>query len=43
MILQLHNRYRTIGGEERVVEDLMWLAREHLGSPQSCWSATRPG
>lgn len=33
LILQLHNRYRTIGGEERVVEDLMWLAREHLGEP----------
>jgi glycosyltransferase involved in cell wall biosynthesis len=31
MILFLHNRYRTTGGEERAVEDLMWLAREHLG------------
>ncbi|MEA2193969.1 MAG: hypothetical protein QOG42_403 [Solirubrobacteraceae bacterium] len=31
MILFLHNRYRTTGGEERVVEDLLWLAREHLG------------
>lgn len=30
MILFLHNRYRTTGGEERVVEDLLWLAREHL-------------
>ncbi len=31
MILFLHNRYRTTGGEERVVDDLAWLAREHLG------------
>ena len=31
MILFLHNRYRTIGGEERVVEDLLWLVRERLG------------
>src|SRR5438105_2781298 len=30
MVLFLHNRYRTTGGEERVVEDLMWLVREHL-------------
>jgi glycosyltransferase involved in cell wall biosynthesis len=33
MVLFLHNRYRTTGGEERVVEDLMWLVREHLGEP----------
>ena len=31
MILFLHNRYRVPGGEERVVEDLAWLVREHLG------------
>ncbi len=31
MILFLHNRYRTTGGEERTVEDLLWLVREHLG------------
>ena len=31
MILLLHNRYRTTGGEERAVEDLLWLVREHLG------------
>ncbi len=31
MILFLHNRYRTTGGEERAVEDLRWLVREHLG------------
>jgi glycosyltransferase involved in cell wall biosynthesis len=30
MILFLHNRYRTTGGEERTVEDLLWLVREHL-------------
>jgi glycosyltransferase involved in cell wall biosynthesis len=31
MVLFLHNRYRSTGGEERAVEDLMWLVREHLG------------
>ena len=31
MILFLHNRYRVTGGEERAVEDLLWLVREHLG------------
>jgi glycosyltransferase involved in cell wall biosynthesis len=31
VILFLHNRYRTHGGEERVVEDLAWLVRERLG------------
>lgn len=31
MILLLHNRYRTPGGEERVVEDLARLLPEHLG------------
>ncbi len=33
MILVLHNRYRTTGGEERAVADLTALAREHLGEP----------
>jgi glycosyltransferase involved in cell wall biosynthesis len=33
MVLFLHNRYRTPGGEERTVEDLMWLVREQLGEP----------
>jgi glycosyltransferase involved in cell wall biosynthesis len=33
MVLFLHNRYRTTGGEERVVEDLLWLVREYLGEP----------
>src|SRR6185437_6465643 len=31
MVLFLHNRYRTTGGEERVVEDLLVLVREQLG------------
>lgn len=31
MILFLHNRYRTTGGEERSVRDLMWLVQERLG------------
>lgn len=30
MILVLHTRYRTTGGEERSVGDLAWLARERL-------------
>ncbi len=33
MILFLHNRYRTAGGEERAVEDLMWLVQDRLGEP----------
>jgi glycosyltransferase involved in cell wall biosynthesis len=33
MVLFLHNRYRTTGGEERAVEDLMWLVRELLREP----------
>jgi glycosyltransferase involved in cell wall biosynthesis len=31
VILFLHNRYRTTGGEERAVDDLLWLVRERLG------------
>jgi glycosyltransferase involved in cell wall biosynthesis len=31
VILFLHHRYRTTGGEERAVDDLMWLVRTHLG------------
>jgi glycosyltransferase involved in cell wall biosynthesis len=31
LVLFLHNRYRTTGGEERVVDDLLWLVREHMG------------
>jgi glycosyltransferase involved in cell wall biosynthesis len=30
VILFLHNRYRTTGGEERAVDELMWLVREHM-------------
>jgi glycosyltransferase involved in cell wall biosynthesis len=33
MVLFLHNRYRTTGGEERVVADLLRLVPEHLGEP----------
>jgi len=31
MVLFLHHRYRSTGGEDRAVDDLMWLVREHLG------------
>ncbi|HEX2017245.1 MAG TPA: glycosyltransferase family 4 protein [Solirubrobacteraceae bacterium] len=31
MVLFLHHRYRTTGGEERTVEELLWLVREKLG------------
>ena len=31
LILFLHNRYRTPGGEERAVQELMTLVREELG------------
>jgi glycosyltransferase involved in cell wall biosynthesis len=31
MILFLHNRYRTTGGEERTVQSLLRLVREHMG------------
>jgi glycosyltransferase involved in cell wall biosynthesis len=33
MVLFLHNRYRSTGGEERVVEDLLRLVRERLREP----------
>jgi glycosyltransferase involved in cell wall biosynthesis len=33
MVLFLHNRYRTTGGEERVVDELLELVRERLGEP----------
>lgn len=33
MILFLHNRYRTTGGEERVVDELRSLVSERLGEP----------
>ncbi|HEX4564765.1 MAG TPA: glycosyltransferase family 4 protein [Solirubrobacteraceae bacterium] len=38
MVLFLHNRYRTTGGEERVLEDLMWLVRDRLGEPVELFS-----
>jgi glycosyltransferase involved in cell wall biosynthesis len=31
VILFLHHRYRTAGGEEQAVADLLWLVRNHLG------------
>jgi glycosyltransferase involved in cell wall biosynthesis len=31
MVLFVHNRYRTTGGEERSVEELLWLVRERMG------------
>ena len=31
MILFLHHRYRSAGGEEQAVDDLAWLVRTHLG------------
>ena len=31
MILFLHHRYRTTGGEEHAIDDLLWLVRTHLG------------
>jgi glycosyltransferase involved in cell wall biosynthesis len=33
VVLFLHNRYRTTGGEERAVADLMRLVREQLDEP----------
>jgi glycosyltransferase involved in cell wall biosynthesis len=33
MVLFLHNRYRTTGGEERTVGQLLRLVREQLGEP----------
>jgi glycosyltransferase involved in cell wall biosynthesis len=33
MVLFLHNRYRTTGGEERVVADMLALVREQLREP----------
>ena len=33
MVLFLHNRYRTTGGEERAVADLLRLVREQLREP----------
>src|SRR3954470_3106236 len=30
VILVLHNRYRVTGGEERAVQELLWLVRDRL-------------
>jgi glycosyltransferase involved in cell wall biosynthesis len=43
MVLFVHNRYRTTGGEERVVEDLLWLVREHMGEPAELLSRDSAG
>src|SRR5215210_4128839 len=43
MILFLHNRYRTTGGEERAVENLLWLVREHLGEEAELLSRDSAG
>ena len=43
MVLFLHNRYRTTGGEERAVEDLLWLVREHLAEPAEMLERTSEG
>ncbi|HEX4436053.1 MAG TPA: glycosyltransferase family 4 protein [Solirubrobacteraceae bacterium] len=39
MVLFLHNRYRTTGGEERVVDDLLGLVRDRLGEPAELLAA----
>jgi glycosyltransferase involved in cell wall biosynthesis len=33
VVLFVHNRYRTTGGEERAVDELAWVVRERLGEP----------
>jgi glycosyltransferase involved in cell wall biosynthesis len=33
VVLFLHNRYRTTGGEERAVQELLWLVRERMAEP----------
>jgi len=43
MVLFLHNRYRTTGGEERAVADLLWLVREELGEPAELLSRESEG
>jgi glycosyltransferase involved in cell wall biosynthesis len=43
VVLFLHNRYRTTGGEERVVEELMRLVREQLGEPAELLSRDSAG
>jgi glycosyltransferase involved in cell wall biosynthesis len=43
MVLFLHNRYRTTGGEERVVQDLLELVRDELGEPAQLLSRDSAG
>jgi glycosyltransferase involved in cell wall biosynthesis len=43
MILFLHNRYRTTGGEERAVEDLTWLVEHQLGEQAQLLSRDSSG
>jgi glycosyltransferase involved in cell wall biosynthesis len=43
MVLFLHNRYRTTGGEERVVEDLLALVRGRLGEDAELLSRDSEG
>jgi glycosyltransferase involved in cell wall biosynthesis len=46
VILFLHHRYRSTGGEERAVRDLQWLVREQLGEDAELLerdSGTLPG
>jgi glycosyltransferase involved in cell wall biosynthesis len=46
VILFLHHRYRSTGGEERAVSDMRWLVRERLGEDAELLerdSSTVPG
>jgi glycosyltransferase involved in cell wall biosynthesis len=43
MVLFLHNRYRTTGGEERVVDELLELVRERLGEPAELLARSSAG
>jgi glycosyltransferase involved in cell wall biosynthesis len=43
MVLFLHNRYRTTGGEERVVEELLGLVRDHFGEQAELLSRDSSG
>jgi glycosyltransferase involved in cell wall biosynthesis len=43
VVLFLHNRYRTTGGEERAVDDLLWLVRERLGEDAELLSRDSAG
>src|SRR5271163_4274005 len=43
VILFLHQRYRTVGGEERVVADLRRLVEERLDEPTSLYERDSAG